>query len=221
MSQGERGYRVILLGPPGAGKGTQAERLAAALSVPHVSTGDLFRYNIREGTALGREAQQYMDQGQLVPDAVTEAMVEDRLSRPDAARGAVMDGFPRNIAQAEAFRAILARQGTGVDRAVALTVPRDLLISRLTGRRLCPQCQATYHLEFNPPNTPGICDRCGASLVQRRDDARETVQRRLEVYDRETAPLIGFYREAGLLTEVDGTGTPDAVTARIREALGD
>lgn len=213
--------RVVLLGPPGAGKGTQAARLAEALGVPHVSTGDLFRKNLREGTPLGLEAKRYMEAGQLVPDAVTEQMVAARLGAPDAAAGAVLDGFPRNLAQAAALDRLLAAKGWRLDRAVLLAVPRDLVIERLTGRRVCPVCQATYHIVFHPPRVAGRCDRDGAELVQRPDDRRETVEERLLVYDRETAPLEAWYRERGLLLTVDGSGEPDAVTARLVAALRD
>lgn len=212
--------RLVLLGPPGAGKGTQAERLADHYGIVHISTGDLFRANLREKTALGREAQRYMETGNLVPDSVTEAMVDERLDQPDAAKGFVLDGFPRNLGQAAALERMLKDHAVKLDWALALVVGRDLLVARLTGRRICAKCQATYHVEFNPPVVPGICDRCGGSLVQRSDDSVDTVTRRLEVYDQETAPLLDFYRDRGVLSEIAGVGTVEAVTAKVIEVIG-
>src|SRR5579875_1853645 len=198
--------RLVLLGPPGAGKGTQADILAAHYGVPHVSTGDLFRDNLRQGTPLGLEAKRYMDAGVLLPDEVTRRMVGDRIDRPDAAPGFVLDGFPRNVAQGEALDHMLGERRLRLDRAVAVEVPENLLIRRLTGRSLCPACQATYHVEFHPPAKDGVCDRCGAALVQRPDDRAETVATRLQVYRSETAPLVDFYRRQGLLATVPGDG---------------
>lgn len=211
---------LVLLGPPGAGKGTQAARLAAHFGLAHVATGDLFRQNLREGTPLGLEARRYMEQGLLVPDSVTVAMVEARIAQPDAESGFVLDGFPRNLAQAEALDRILDGRHRRLDRVLALVVDREAIIRRLTGRWVCPSCQATYHVEFNPPRTAGVCDRCGTALVQRADDSLETVTKRLAVYDEETAPLVSFYREREILTEVDGMGTVEDVTARLVGVLG-
>jgi adenylate kinase len=213
--------RLVLLGPPGAGKGTQADRLAVHFSVPHIATGDLFRANLAQNTPLGQEAKRYMEAGVLVPDSVTEAMVDQRLDEPDAAAGFVLDGFPRNVAQAAALERMLARRGLAVSQAVAIDVPEAVLLERLTGRRVCPQCQATYHVTFNPPRTPGICDRCGAALVQRRDDSEETVRTRLRVYHEETAPVAAFYEHRRLLASVSGLGSVEDVTARILEVFGD
>ncbi|MGC8487164.1 MAG: adenylate kinase [Clostridia bacterium] len=213
--------RLVLLGPPGAGKGTQADILAAHYGVPHVSTGDLFRYNLRQGTALGLEAKGYMDVGILVPDDVTSRMVADRIDRNDAAPGFVLDGYPRNVTQGESLQCMLAEREQSLDRAVVVDVPEELLLRRLTGRRLCPACQATYHVEFSPPVREGICDRCGAELVQRPDDREETVAIRLQVYRDETAPLVDFYRTRGLLASVSGDGSVEDVTRRIREVLDD
>jgi adenylate kinase len=213
--------RLVLLGPPGAGKGTQADILAAHYGVPHVSTGDLFRYNLRQGTGLGLEAKGYMDAGILVPDDVTSRMVADRIDRSDAAPGFVLDGYPRNVTQGESLQRMLAEREQSLDRAVAVEVPEELLLRRLTGRRLCPSCQATYHVDFNPPAREGICDRCGAELVQRPDDRAETVATRLQVYRDETAPLVDYYRTRGLLASVSGDGSVEDVTRRIREVLDD
>ncbi len=212
--------RVVLLGPPGSGKGTQAEVLAKTYGIVHISTGDLFRDHLSRGTQLGQLAQQYMSAGTLVPDDVTEAMVAGRIAQADAQSGFVMDGFPRNLRQAQDFDQMLAQRGLGLEAAVLLTVPRDRLIQRLTGRRVCPQCQATYHVVFHPPQVPGVCDVCGAELVQRPDDREATVRQRLAVYDQETAVLIPYYRERGQLVEIDGDRPPAEVSNALVDALG-
>lgn len=212
--------RVVLLGAPGAGKGTQARILATRYGVPHVSTGDLFRDHLSRGTPLGQEARQYMDQGLLVPDAVTEAMVAERLDGEDAARGFVLDGFPRTVGQAEALADLGRARGFTLTAVVHLVVPVGRLVSRLSGRRVCPKCGASYHVELDPPEVPGVCDRCGGALTQRADDTAETVATRLRVYHEQTAPLIAFYEAAGLLRAVDGDQSVEAVTAAIISALG-
>jgi adenylate kinase len=215
-----RGTWLVLLGPPGVGKGTQAERLAAHYGVPHVSTGNLFREHLAQGTPLGLEARRYMEAGRLVPDAVTEGMVRARLEQPDAAAGAVFDGFPRTLPQAEALETLLRGGDRALTAVVALALARDQLVLRLTGRRTCSRCQAAYHVVFSPPRVPDVCDRCGGPLVQRPDDAEATVAERLRVYDRETAPLVTWYRDRGLLVEVAGDGAVETVTERIVAALG-
>ncbi len=213
--------RLILLGPPGAGKGTQADVLAAHYGVPHVSTGDLFRYNLRQGTPVGLEAKGYLDRGVLVADDVTGRMVAERIDREDAAPGFILDGYPRNLAQGEDLEEMLRARRLHLDRAVAVDVPEDVVLSRITGRRLCPSCGATYHILYSPPAREARCDRCGAELLQRPDDRAETVTVRLGVYRDETAPLLAFYRERNLLETVSGLGSVDEVTARIREVLHD
>jgi adenylate kinase len=206
--------RLVLLGPPGSGKGTQGERLAAALGVPRISTGDILRRNVAQGTDLGKRAKTFMDAGKLVPDEVVIAMTAERLKEPDARKGFVLDGFPRTIAQADA----LARL-TPLDAVVNLFLEPEELVKRSAGRRVCPKCDAVYHVASNPPKKPGICDRCGSTLVIRPDDRDEVVRVRIETYERQTAPLIQFYKERGLLREVYASGLIDEISTRVREAL--
>ncbi|MBN1259892.1 MAG: adenylate kinase [Anaerolineae bacterium] len=212
---------IILLGPPASGKGTQATKLREALDLPHVASGDLFRYNLKNETALGLKAKQYMDRGELVPDDVTIAMVLDRLAQPDCAGGALLDGFPRTIAQAEALDAALARQGLNIDRVLNILVPDEELIARITGRRLCRTCGEPYHMMFKKPKVSGICDLDGGELYQRADDTEETARNRLEVYWKQTSPLIAYYREAGALVDVDGNQPIAAVTQALMAAVSD
>ena len=209
---------LILLGPPGAGKGTQAERLEEELHLPHVASGDLFRENLKNETELGLLAKKYMDKGDLVPDDVTIAMVRQRLQRPDCDQGVILDGFPRTQAQAQSLDKLLADMGRKLDGVLYIAVPDEELVSRLSGRWICRQCQTPYHTIFSPPTTEGVCDACGGELYQRDDDKPETVRARLEVYHQQTAPLIDYYRQAGLLVETDGTGDIDAVSAALLEA---
>jgi adenylate kinase len=206
---------LVLLGGPGAGKGTQAERLSDALAIPQVSTGDLFRENLKNETELGLLAKGYMEQGELVPDEVTVGMVRERLSRPDAAAGAILDGFPRTIAQAEALGALLTDLGFKLAVVPYIKVPEDVLLARLAGRWTCRKCGAMYHQLFSPPETVGACDRCDGELYQRPDDTPETQQYRIEVYFEQTAPLIDYYREKGLLVEVDGEPGIDEIQAEL------
>lgn len=200
----EKARFVVLLGGPGAGKGTQAERLAQALGIPQVSTGDLFRENLRGETDLGLLARGYMERGELVPDEVTVEMVRERLSRPDAADGAILDGFPRTIAQAEALDRLLADLGSELAAVPYIKVPEDVLLARLAGRWTCRSCGAMYHQLFSPPEVAGVCDRCAGELYQRPDDTPDTQKHRIKVYFAQTAPLIEFYRGRGVLVEVDG-----------------
>lgn len=206
---------LVLFGPPGAGKGTQASRLSGALALPHVSTGDLFRENRAKGTALGKQAQTYMDAGQLVPDALVLDMLFDRTSKPDCAEGYLLDGFPRTVAQAEALAGRLAK--TDVVTVLNLQVPDDVLMERSTGRRTCKACSSVYHVRTAPPKTAGRCDKCGGELVQRPDDTKEVFGKRLSVYREQTLPLEAWYARAGLLENVDGNRAPDAVFADLRE----
>jgi adenylate kinase len=189
---------IVLLGPPGAGKGTQAELIASTLNLPHISSGDLFRENLRGQTELGKQAEVYMTRGELVPDELTIAMVKDRISRPDCAAGALLDGFPRTPAQAEALASMLAELGGKVDVVPYISVPTDILMERLTGRWTCKTDQHVYHVKFNPPKVAGICDIVGTVLYQRNDDKPEAIERRLNVYLAQTAPLIAYYKERGL-----------------------
>jgi len=210
---------LILLGPPGAGKGTQASRLSAALNIPHISTGDILRRSVRERTELGLVAKTYMDAGKLVPDHVVLRVTEERLRQPDAARGFILDGFPRNIRQARALADLLKDLGKSIDLVLDLTVPEAELVRRMTGRRVCPTCGSTYHLVFNPPSSLGECDRCGSDLYQREDDKESTVRHRLRVYREETDPLIDYYRERGSLVQVDGSMPVDEVYRAIAAAI--
>jgi adenylate kinase len=210
---------IILLGPPGAGKGTQAARLAEATGLVHVATGDMFRENVRGGTDLGLLAKSYMDRGELVPDAVTIAMLRERLDRPDAAAGSLLDGFPRTTEQARALDDALAERGQAVDAALLIDVPPDEVRARLGGRWTCPADGAVYHETNNPPAAAGVCDRCAAALTQRDDDTPAAIDRRLDVYERQTAPLIAFYAAAGRLIRVDGARAPADVSADLLAAL--
>jgi len=210
---------LVLLGGPGAGKGTQAERLSEALSIPQVSTGDLFRENLKKETELGLLARDYMERGELVPDEVTVGMVRERLARPDASKGAILDGFPRTIAQAEALEELLAELGHKLAVVPDIEVPEDVLLARLAGRWTCRKCGAMYHQLFSPPQEKGVCDRCGGELYQRPDDTPETQKHRIVVYQEQTAPLIGYYRDKGLLVEVDGRPGIEQVQAELLEIV--
>ncbi|MGH3415798.1 MAG: adenylate kinase [Actinocrinis sp.] len=214
--------RIVLVGPPGAGKGTQAKIIAGRLSIPAISTGDIFRANVGNGTPLGLEARSYMDAGQLVPDSITIGMVRDRLADPDVAGGFLLDGFPRNVAQAEELDSMLSGLGTKLDVVLELVVDTDEVVRRIAGRRLCRNDSThIFHVDFNPPREPLVCDVCGGELFQRDDDKEETVRERLAVYERETAPIVGFYAERGLLATIDAIGPLDGVTERALAALAD
>ena len=212
--------KIIMLGAPGAGKGTQAKLIAEKYGIPHVSTGDIFRANIKDGTQLGREAKEYMDQGLLVPDELTVKILLDRVAKEDCKDGYVLDGFPRTIPQAKVLDAALCEIGDQVDFAVNVDVPDENIIRRMGGRRACFACGATYHTEYIPPKSEGICDVCGKQLVLRDDDKPETVKNRLDVYHKQTQPLIDFYQEKGILKGVDGTVPMDDVFAAITAILG-
>ncbi|WP_447979908.1 adenylate kinase [Candidatus Nitrospira bockiana] len=208
--------RIVLLGAPGVGKGTQADRLSSTLGYPKISTGDILREAVRRQTPLGREAKAFMDRGQLVPDPVVIGLVHEKLDEPGSAKGFVLDGFPRTVAQAEELDKILQEKGHRLDRVINVRVPREEIVRRLTGRRSCSMCQAAFHMEFAPPKQDGLCDRCGGTLVQRSDDRRDTVEARLSVYDQQTAPLIEYYGRRGLLSELDGVGSIEQVQERLR-----
>ena len=213
--------KVVMLGAPGAGKGTQAKKIAAKYSIPHISTGDIFRANIKNGTELGKKAKTYMDQGLLVPDELVVDLVVDRVNQEDCANGYVLDGFPRTIPQAEALTKALAGQGQKLDYAIDVDVPDENIVRRMGGRRACVGCGATYHLEYAPQKQEGICDTCGGELILRDDDKPETVTKRLGVYHEQTQPLIDYYTNAGILKRVDGTVDIDEVFQAITEILGE
>ena len=210
---------IVLLGPPGAGKGTQAEAISETLALPHISSGDIFRENIKGQTELGKLAAEYMNKGNLVPDDVTIAMIRDRLSRPDCQTGALLDGFPRTPAQAEALSKMLEGLHGQVNAVPYISVPEAVLIERLTGRWTCRSAGHIYHEKFNPPRQAGVCDEDGSELYQREDDKAETVTRRIRVYLEQTEPLIAYYRQRGLLIEIDGTKAIEAVTVDLLAAL--
>ena len=211
---------LILLGPPGAGKGTQAAKIVEKYNIPHISTGDIFRANIKEGTELGKKAQEYMNKGELVPDELVVDLVVDRVQQDDCKNGYVLDGFPRTIPQAEALDKALTALGDKVDYAIDVNVPDENSVNRMGGRRACVGCGATYHLVYAPTKTEGICDVCGKELILRDDDKPETVQKRLNVYHEQTQPLIDYYTKAGILKTVDGTVDINDVFAAIVEILG-
>jgi len=211
--------RLVLVGPPGAGKGTQAEFIAAQLAVPKISTGDIFRANVGQGTPLGLEAKRYMDAGQLVPDEVTINMVRGRLAEADAADGFLLDGFPRTLPQAAELDKILADMGTQLDLVLELVVDEDEVIRRITGRRQCRGCGKIWHVEFDATKQEGVCDRCGSQLYQRDDDKAEVIEERLRVYNRDTAPLVDFYGAQNKLVGIDATGPVEDVTQRATDAL--
>ncbi len=204
-----------MLGAPGAGKGTQAKMIAEKFGIPHISTGDIFRANIKNQTELGKKAKAYLDEGTLVPDELTCDLVVDRIANEDCAKGYILDGFPRTIPQAEALTKALAKDGGAIDYAIDVDVPDSDIVRRLSGRRVCLKCGATYHTSFNPPREEGICDSCGEALVHRDDDKPETIQKRLDVYHSQTQPLIEYYHEAGCMYKVDGTRSLEEVFASI------
>lgn len=212
--------KIIMLGAPGAGKGTQAKKIAEVCKIPHISTGDIFRANIKNGTELGAKAKTYMDKGLLVPDELVCDLVVDRIQRDDCKNGFILDGFPRTIPQAEALKAALTAIEEKMEYAIDIDVPDENIINRMAGRRACVGCGATYHVEFNPTKVEGVCDVCGDKLILRDDDKPETVKRRLDVYHEQTQPLIDFYKKEGILVTVDGTQSMDKVFEDILKVLG-
>ena len=211
--------RLVLLGPPGAGKGTQAKVLAGSLDVPHVASGDMFRHHQQQGTPLGVKALEYMTQGMLVPDEITIAMVLERILPPLAQNGFLLDGFPRNLVQAEALGEALAGRGLSLTKTILIKVPPDELVMRLSGRLVCRQCQTPYHRETAPPKTPGVCDSCGGELYQRQDDTPEAIRMRIQVYEDETQPLVEYYSRDNCLAEVDGVGMVEEISRRLLQSL--
>ena len=212
--------KIVMLGAPGAGKGTQAKKIAAKYNIPHVSTGDIFRANIKGGTELGKEAKSYMDAGKLVPDELTVRILLDRVSEDDCKNGYVLDGFPRTIPQAEVLDKELDKTGEKIDFAINVEVPDENIVDRMSGRRGCPKCGASYHTKYIPPRKEGVCDSCGTELVLRDDDKPETVKNRLKIYHEQTQPLIDYYTKQGVLKEVDGTVDPEDVFKAITDILG-
>lgn len=211
--------RLVLLGPPGAGKGTQASAIVKKYNIPHISTGDIFRANIKMGTELGKKAKEYMDKGLLVPDNLVVSIVKERLTEDDCKEGFLLDGFPRTVKQGEALDIELEQMGLKLDKVVNIDVEREILIERAIGRRICKNCGATYHIEFNPPKEEGVCDLCEGKLFQRDDDKKETVERRIEVYQKQTKPLIDYYTKKRLILNVDGSKPIDMLFEEIIKAL--
>lgn len=212
---------ILLMGPPGAGKGTQAAELVKEFNIPHISTGDMFRAAMKEGTEMGKKAKSYIDAGNLVPDSVTVGIVRDRLAQDDCKKGFILDGFPRTVEQADALDGIMKELGLKLKRVLNINVPAADLVERAVGRRICKKCGATYHVKFNPSQKEGVCDECGGELFQRADDTAETMTNRLSVYEASTKPLIDYYQKAGIYTEVDGRQAIDKVTKELIEALKD
>ncbi|ADL06930.1 adenylate kinase [Thermosediminibacter oceani] len=211
--------RIVLMGPPGAGKGTQAKKLAEAFDVPHISTGDMLRSAVQEGTPLGKKAREYMDKGLLVPDEVITGIVRERLRDKSCEKGFILDGFPRTIPQAESLEEALGEMGIRLDAVVNIVVPREELIERFTGRRVCEVCGFTYHVKYNPPQKEGICDKCGGKLIMRADDDVKTVENRINVYEQQTRPLIEYYDRKNLLVNIDGNRPIDVVFEDIKSRL--
>ena len=211
--------RLILVGPPGAGKGTQAVHLAEHYKIPHISTGDIFRANIKGGTELGKLAQSYMDAGDLVPDSVTNSMIEDRLGQSDVGNGFLLDGYPRNVGQAEFLDGVLNAKGAPLDSVLELSIANDEIIKRLSGRRICRGCGASFHIHFEKPSKDGLCDKCGGELYQRQDDNEATIANRLNVYTEQTEPIIEYYKKAGLLKVISATGAVSEITTQAISAL--
>ena len=211
---------IILIGPPGAGKGTQAKRMVERLSIPQISTGDMFRAAVQAGTPMGRKAKEYMDKGSLIPDDVVIGVVDERLKKDDCKHGYVLDGFPRTIEQAKALDGLLAMVGSKLDHVVVIAVPDDYLVQRLTGRRTCKGCGYMHHIEFDKPKKEGICDKCGGELYLRDDDKEETIRQRLTTYNQQTAPLIEYYSAKGIVRTIDGTGAMNKVENAIKVTIG-
>jgi adenylate kinase len=211
---------LILLGPPGAGKGTQAQKLVDALRAPQISTGDLLRQAVREGTQLGKQAKASMDRGELVPDAIVVGLLQERLRAKDCADGFILDGFPRAVSQAETLEQMLVGMARKMEHVISIEVPEEELVLRLTGRRSCPKCGAMFHVKFSPPKRPGVCDSCGAALITRSDDNEQTIRNRIAVYRDQTEPLKKYYQAKGLLRPIDGTGSPDAIAKAIAKVVG-
>ncbi len=211
--------RLVMLGPPGVGKGTQARMLGERIHAPQIASGDLLREAVRNQTALGIQARGYMDKGSLVPDELVLKLIDARLDQDDAKSGFILDGFPRSVPQAEALAGMLQRRGETISKVVAIDAPDEELVKRISGRRTCRNCNAMYHMTFDPPAKPGICNKCGGELYQRDDDHEDTVRHRLQVYDHATRPLLDYYGKAGILSQVDGTGRPDEISDRILAKL--
>ena len=211
---------IILIGPPGAGKGTQAKRMVERLSIPQISTGDMFRAAVQAGTPMGRKAKEYMDKGSLIPDDVVIGVVDERLKKDDCKHGYVLDGFPRTLEQAKALDGLLAMAGSKLDHVVVIAVPDDYLVQRLTGRRTCKGCGYMHHIEFDKPKKEGICDKCGGELYLRDDDKEETIRQRLTTYNQQTAPLIEYYSAKGIVRTIDGTGAMNKVENAIKVTIG-
>jgi adenylate kinase len=212
--------KIVLLGPPGAGKGTQAKQISSKYEIPHISTGDIFRKNISEKTKLGLEAKAFMDKGLLVPDEVTINIVKSRLEEADCLSGFLLDGFPRTVEQAEALDEFLKEKSSKLDSTLLINVPKSSILERMTGRRVCPSCGASFHVKFNPPKDGSKCDFCGAEVIQRKDDSEATVKERLDVYEKQTEPLVSYYKSSGVLSIVDGTKDIDVVFENICNFLG-